>query len=59
MERVCRRCGRVYRGLVCHDCHPRREKAADKAEAVKAAQDASHNQRIDEMTGAAAPGGPE
>ena len=23
MERICRQCGRVYRGLVCHECHPR------------------------------------
>lgn len=23
MERVCKRCGKVYRGLVCHACHPR------------------------------------
>ena len=23
MERVCRACGRVYRGLVCQACHPR------------------------------------
>lgn len=26
MERVCRRCGRVYRGLVCQACHPRQKK---------------------------------
>ena len=25
MERVCRVCGRVYRGLVCQACHPRRK----------------------------------
>ena len=36
MERECRRCGRVYRGLVCHACHPRREKADVKAKGVKA-----------------------
>lgn len=25
-ERVCRNCGRTYRGLVCHACHPRTKK---------------------------------
>jgi len=27
VERVCQKCGRVYRGLVCQACHPRRKKA--------------------------------
>jgi hypothetical protein len=35
MERVCKRCGQVYRGLVCQQCHPRRDKrvsaSGDKA----------------------------
>lgn len=26
MERICRLCGRPYRGLVCHACHPRQKK---------------------------------
>ncbi len=40
MERVCRRCGKVYRGLVCQACHPRQPKrqitAAQPAFAVQA-----------------------
>lgn len=28
MERICKRCGQSYRGLVCHACHPRRNTRA-------------------------------
>jgi hypothetical protein len=52
MERVCRRCGRVYRGLVCHACHPRR-KAEAKAEVEHGGVDAG----ADDVTGEAAAGG--
>jgi len=29
MERECKRCGRTYRGLVCHACHPRTTRKRD------------------------------
>lgn len=44
MERVCRTCGRVYRGLVCHACHPRKAKAEDEVKA-KFEADCAGNQR--------------
>jgi len=30
-ERVCQHCGRVYRGLVCHACHPRQSNPDPRA----------------------------
>ena len=38
MERMCRHCGRVYRGLVCQACHPRKVKTEVEAE-VKAEEE--------------------
>lgn len=29
MERECRTCGRLYRGLVCQACHPRKTKGTE------------------------------
>ena len=48
MERVCRRCGRVYRGLVCQTCHPRGSRRGKPAEAQadRSAEDAAGEIRI-------------
>lgn len=39
-ERICRTCGRTYRGLVCHKCHPRTKRTREPGpspDAVRAA----------------------
>lgn len=64
MERVCRVCGRSYRGLVCHACHPRGSGARAGLQQLAIAdcgrepenEAASHNDNaMDAGAGAAAP----
>lgn len=49
MRRVCRNCGEIYSGLVCHACHPRRKAEAEVKAEIKA--EAKAEVKVESETG--------
>jgi hypothetical protein len=51
MERICRTCGGVYRGLVCQACHPRGSGSGTRRREGDEAREARRHEGAEGKTG--------